>query len=139
VNITKQLKRDEGLRLNAYKCTAGVWTIGYGHTGNVQEGDTITEAEATKLLECDIAKSLSQVLHRIPWANKLDEVRFYVLVNMCFNLGIDGLLKFKNTLKYVEDGDYKQSAINMLNSLWAKQVKNRAIRLAKQMETGEWQ
>ncbi|MNR52556.1 hypothetical protein D3C85_1724170 [compost metagenome] len=58
---------------------------------------------------------------------------------MAFNLGVEGLLKFKNTLRLVEIGDYKSASVEMLNSAWARQVGNRAKRLSKQMLTGEWQ
>ena len=47
------IKKFEGCRLEAYKCSGGVWTIGYGHTENVNEGDTITQEKADKLLKSD--------------------------------------------------------------------------------------
>ena len=50
------IKKFEGCKLKAYKCSAGVWTIGYGHTAGVKEGDVISQPEADKLLEEDIAK-----------------------------------------------------------------------------------
>ena len=142
MNLKDQLKRDEGLRLHAYPdplTNAEPWTIGYGHTGGIKEGDTITEHEASKILDSDISKFTTQVISHIPWTKQMDEVRFSVLVNMCFNMGINKLLTFVNTLKYIKAGDYEQAAINMLHSRWAEQVKGRATRLAKQMETGEWQ
>ena len=55
---------------------------------------------------------------------------------MAFNLGVQGLLKFRNTLGMVRDGDYDGAARGMLASLWARQVKGRATRLADQMRTG---
>ena len=50
------IKKFEGCKLKSYKCSAGVWTIGYGHTAGVKEGDVISQPEADKLLEEDIAK-----------------------------------------------------------------------------------
>jgi lysozyme len=58
---------------------------------------------------------------------------------MAFQLGVDGLLAFKNTLKEVQDGNYFKASEMMLLSKWATQTPERAKRLAKQMETGEWQ
>jgi lysozyme len=142
VNLKEQIKRDEGLRLEAYPdplTKAEPWTIGYGHTGGVKKGEKITEAEADILLTCDISKAISEVTHHIPFAHSLDEVRFSVLVNMTFNMGIWNLLKFKHTLGCVEKHDYQGASSGMLDSLWAKQVGNRAKRLATQMLTGEWQ
>ena len=64
-------------------------------------------------------------------------------LNMAFNLGVDGLLKFKNTLALLRSAieghaSYARVADGMLNSLWAKQVGRRADELARQMRTGEY-
>jgi lysozyme len=56
---------------------------------------------------------------------------------MGFNLGIQGLLKFTNTLSYIEQGKYELPSASMLASKWAKQVGQRARRLAEIMRTGE--
>ena len=139
MNLVDQLKRDEGLRLKAYRCTAGVLTIGYGHTGDVKEGDEITLHQAEVILLVDIDKHKKELDAKLPWAHKLDDARYGVLLNMAFNLGIAGLLKFKNTLKFVEQGRYADAADGMLQSLWARQVGARARRLATQMNSGIWQ
>ena len=139
MNLVDQLKRDEGLRLKAYRCTAGVLTIGYGHTGDVKEGDEITLHQAEVILLVDIDKHKKELDAKLPWAHKLDDARYGVLLNMAFNLGIAGLLKFKNTLKFVEQGRYADAADGILQSLWARQVGARARRLATQMNSGIWQ
>ena len=58
---------------------------------------------------------------------------------MAFQLGIGGLLKFKRALGSIEDGQYKEASMEMLDSLWAQQTPERAKRLSKQMENDEWQ
>jgi lysozyme len=63
-------------------------------------------------------------------------VRADALLNMAFNLGIDGLLGFGNTLAAVYRGDYDKAAEGMLASKWARQVKGRAVELAEQMRKG---
>lgn len=73
-----------------------------------------------------------------------DEPRAEVLLNMAFNLGVAGLLKFRNTLAILDGAiagkrSYADVAKGMLNSAWARQVKGRARQLAKQMETGVYQ
>ncbi len=50
------IKKYEGCRLDAYKCPAGVWTIGYGHTGDVQPGQQITQAQADAILIVDLER-----------------------------------------------------------------------------------
>ena len=145
--LISDLKRDEGYarRLPDGRCQAypdplsggDPWTIGYGHTGpEVRRGVIWTREQAERALVED-AESHAQVLEeRLPWVSTLDPVRRRVLHNMAFNLGVQGLLKFRNTLGMVRDGDYDGAARGMLASLWARQVKGRATRLADQMRTG---
>lgn len=133
--LIADLKRDEGLCLTAYKDTVGVWTIGYGRA-HVQPGTVWTEAQAEAALREDVLEHNAELATALPWINGLDPVRRRVLQNMAFNLGVKGLLGFKNTLGMVKAGDYEGAARGMLASLWAKQVKGRAVRLAEQMRTG---
>jgi lysozyme len=114
------------------------WTIGYGHTGGVKKGDKITNAQAEELLIKDIEKHEKELLKKLPWIVLLDDARKGVLINMAFNLGVQGLLGFKRTLKAVELGNYVDASNYMMESKWAKQVKGRAVRLSHQMLTGKW-
>ena len=79
------IKRWEGLRLQAYKCPAGVWTIGYGHTKTAQPGQTITPARAEELLEQDITAAHKQAMRvvQVP----LTEGQAAALVVLCLMLG----------------------------------------------------
>ena len=133
--IKEQLVRHEGLRLKPYRCPAGKLTIGYGRN---LDDNGISKAEAYVLLENDIQNCERQLLDEIPEIyNGLDEVRKSVLLNMCFNLGIGGLLSFNNTLAFVKAGDWERAANNMLVSKWAKQVGRRAIELSEMMRKGQ--
>lgn len=133
--LIAQLKIDEGCRLTAYKDTVGVWTVGYGHA-HVAPGTVWTQAKAEAVLISDVTEHNALLAEKLPWIATLDPVRRRVLQNMAFNLGIAGLLGFKNTLEYVRTGQYDDAARNMLASKWARQVGDRAVRLAKQMRTG---
>ncbi|MEG1543261.1 MAG: lysozyme [Tannerellaceae bacterium] len=75
------IKRYESYSAKAYKCPAGVWTIGWGHTLGVKEGDTCNVEQATKLLMEDIARAEKAVPHNIP------QSCFDALVSFAFNLG----------------------------------------------------
>ena len=133
--IKEQLVRHEGLRLKPYRCTAGKLTIGIGR--NLDDCG-ISQTEAYVLLENDIQNCEKKLLDEIPEIyNGLDEVRKSVLLNMCFNLGIGGLLGFNNTLAYVAAGDWERAANGMLASKWAKQVGRRAIELSELMRKGK--
>jgi lysozyme len=130
------LTRDEGCRLRVYNDSLGVPTIGVGR--NLRDKG-ISQIEADFLLDNDIAEYSAAVLARIPAAYRLDEVRRAVLVGMAFNLGLTGLMKFSKLLAAVERGDYDVAAAEMMDSRWATQVGDRAARLARQIQTGEWQ
>jgi len=133
--IKEQLVRHEGLRLKPYRCTAGKLTIGIGR--NLDDSG-ISQSEGYIMLINDIMNCEKQLQSRIPDIyNGLDEVRKSVLLNMCFNLGINGLLGFKNTLAFIKAGDWERAANNMLVSRWAKQVGRRAIELSELMRKGK--
>ena len=133
--IKDQLVRHEGLRLKPYRCTAGKLTIGIGR--NLDDCG-ITQSEAYVMLINDIMNCEKQLQAKIPDIyDGLDEVRKSVLLNMCFNLGINGLLGFKNTLEFTKAGDWERAANNMLVSKWAKQVGRRAIELSELMRKGK--
>jgi lysozyme len=137
---TESLRHDEGLRLHAYPdpLTGGSpWTCGYGHTGlDVNPSTFWTQAQADAALAQDVEKHTDELLAALPWVSTLDTVRAAVLINMAFNLGVPGLLAFKNTLAAVRRRDYASAAIGLRSSLWARQVHGRATRLADEMETG---
>lgn len=135
MTLKDQLIRDEGLRLKPYKDSVGKLTIGVGR--NLDDVG-ISADEADIFLQNDIQKATDSLLAQLPWVTQLDEVRQAVLINMTFNMGLSGLLQFRNTLKMIQSGDYSGASKEMLNSVWAKQVGPRAQRLSLQLETGEW-
>lgn len=109
-NLTDQLIRDEGVVLHAYPDSLGYLTIGIGRLIDKRKGGGISLAEARFLLDNDIVRVSNEVRRALPWSEKLDEERFGVLLNMAFQMGIAGLLGFKNTLAMIERGDYKAAA-----------------------------
>ncbi len=81
---------------------------------------------------------MNELDERLPWWRTLDEARQGVLLNMSYQLGIEGLLGFVKTLKMMEAGDYDGAARGMLLSKWSAQTPRRAARLSNQMREGEW-
>lgn len=138
--LIAQIKRDEGLRLKSYWDPIGkVWTIGYGHTGPDVGPDTVwTQEHADVALLSDLGDAADQLDAALPWTENMGVVRWSVFVNMAFNMGIEHLLGFPETLAAAQAGDYAKTAQGMMDSLWAKQVGDRATQLAEQMRTGEW-
>ena len=137
--LIRDLKRDEGLRLEAYPDGDG-YSIGYGHhSQTLKAGETCTETDAEVWLERDIEIAITDAMMVAGGAwYGLNSVRQNVLVNMAFNMGRGTLAKFKKMLKAIADGDFDEAAVQMLDSRWARQVKGRAKRLAYEMKTGEF-
>ena len=134
MDIYEQLLRDEGLELRPYMDTVGKLTIGVGR--NLTDLG-ITQDEALYLLRNDVERVIQELESHVDLA-ALSPARAGVLINMAFNTGTPRLIGFKRMLRAVNAGDYVLAAAEMLNSVWAGQVGQRAQRLAQQMETGEW-
>jgi lysozyme len=111
-------------------------TIGAGRN---LDANGLREDEILLMLRNDIKAVEDALFEKLPWFQDLDQVRQEVLINMGFNLGIAGLLAFKQTLGHVEREEYAQAADRMMASKWAGQVGKRARELANQMQTGKYQ
>lgn len=130
--LRAQLMLHEGLRRFPYVDTVGKLTIGVGR--NITDVG-ISEDEAMYLLDNDIDECI-QDLATFTWFPDLDSIRQRVLIDMRFNLGPSRFRGFRNTLAAVARGDYRAASNGMLRSLWAQQVKGRAVRLAAMMREG---
>jgi lysozyme len=134
--VTQQLKKDEGFRRMPYKDTRDVLTVGYGFN---LDSDGLSMEESDAVLEIRVRNRYLELATALPWFEQLDAPRQGVLLNMAYNLGVHGLLEFRQLLSALQAGDYATAADEMLSSAWAHQVGARAQRLAAQMRTGEWQ
>lgn len=121
----------EGCKLTAYKCPAGVWTIGVGHTKGVKQGQTITEAQAMTLLKGDL----------LPCENYVNNLgvcktqgQFDALVDFCFNLGT-GALGRSTLLKFIRQGKAEQ----YIRGEFAKWVKSGGKTLAGLVKRRAWE
>jgi len=135
-NLKAQLTIDEGRKKRIYVDTVGKITAGVGR--NLTDRD-FSDDEIDLMLTNDIELVERQLDINLPWWRSMSEARQTVLANMAFNMGIAGLLKFKNTLAAMLSGRYDDAAKGMLDSLWSRQVGARAQRLAAIMRTGEFQ
>jgi lysozyme len=101
------IKEFEGCKLKAYKCPAGVWTIGYGHTDGVKEGDEITQQEADRLLADDVRSFTSGVQRLV--SSDINRNQLGALTSFAFNLGL-GNLRHSTLLKLVNAGNFVAAA-----------------------------
>lgn len=132
--VLSRIRRSEGFSRLPYKCPTGHLTIGYGH--NLEHGISAEAAEF--ILREDIERAERQVKDAFVWWPKLTHARLFVLVDMCFNLGLTGLKGFKKMLSALELDDYETAAKEMLASRWAAQVGKRALENAAILKSGEW-
>ena len=140
--LREQLKIDEGVKYEIYKDHLGYPTFGIGHliTENDPEhgkpdGTKISEDRVNEIFETDVAKFVSEAKILFPDLDDLPDVAQQVIVNMAFNMGRPRLSKFKNFIAGVNDRDWTRAAEEMMDSRWATQVGDRAIRLRNQILT----
>jgi lysozyme len=139
--LNTELRRDEGVRYSPYVDSVGVSTVGIGHNLKVSPipvgwSYPLSDAQVNQLLASDLEITFTGLNKRLVWWRDLSYMRQRVVSNMAFNMGIDGLLTFTNTLAAMQAGKYQDAATGMLASKWAKQVGDRAKRLAAMMVLG---
>lgn len=139
--LIEELRRDEGVKYSPYDDTLGIQTVGVGHNMKARPIDPewtfpLTDEQIDSLLAADLIGVFHDLDGHLGWWRNLSYTRMRVLANMTFNMGINGLLGFHNTLEFIKDGNYLDAAKGMTSSKWAHQVGQRAVRLADMMVTG---
>jgi len=145
MKLKQQLEFEEGRKLKAYTCSMGHKTIGIGHNLDVKPAfngqripDIISDQVCDLIFDRDLNDTITQ-LNFVWLANtKLDPARRDAVINMCFQLGINGVMKFKLMLNALERSDWVAAKAHALNSSWAKQTPERAERVAEQLLTGTY-
>lgn len=111
---TQFIEDFEGRRLVAYRCSAGVWTIGVGHTEGVKEGDTCTDGQADEWLIADIRKVAEDLSRYIN--HSVTRGQYIALVSLGFNLGAYGVITGCPKLMYkLNVGDIEGAAAEFLD------------------------
>lgn len=131
----EQLKRHEGYRDMPYRDSVGKLTIGYGHN---LDDNPITKHSATCILLEDLKVEERRLLRLMPLYNNLHGARRAALLNMAFNMGSHGLLRFRRMWAAIARQDWETAAKEALDSKWATQVGSRAEELAEQIRTGSY-
>lgn len=131
-SLIESIKLGEGKRLKPYKCPAGKLSIGYGR--NLDDVG-ITDEEAEYLLINDI-KRAEKDAEKLSCYKKLNQNRKEVIIEMVFNMGLPRVLGFKKMLAALDAGNYSEAANQALDSKWARDVGERAKRLAYFLRVG---
>lgn len=135
--LERLLIKEEGFSRSAYKDSRGYWTIGFGKLIDARLDGGVSREEGLYLLRNEIDEVLLSIAQQLPWAGQLDEVRRTVVESMVFQLGLTKTLKFKRTLRAIQERRWDDAADAMLASLWAQQTPRRVERLAAAMRAGD--
>jgi len=133
--VRETLKQDEGEVLHAYQDHLGYWTIGYGRLIDKRRGGGITQREAEFLLDSDISRVVDQLATRTDFLSHPEGVQ-HALINMAFQLGVNGLMSFRKMWGHLDLREYEAAADEALNSRWAQQTPERAKRVTDMMRSG---
>ena len=133
-NLKERIKSNEGFSSKPYKDQLGYLTIGYGHlilpNENILLKKQIHKKELEEIFEKDFNKALSKFNNTFK-SFTLNEKESDLLIEMIFQLGIKGCLKFKNLIKNIKKGNKHLVCFDMMDSLWYKQTPNRVKTLIK--------
>jgi lysozyme len=127
-----ELRRHEGFEARPYRDSVGVLTVGYGWN---LESDPMYREAAEVQLKCKLIELEQRLLSLYDWYPNLSQCRKDVVLNMCYNLGLEGFGKFRQTIYYIARSRFEEAAAEMLRSKWAEQVGNRSRTLSEHMRT----
>tara|TARA_R110002020_G_scaffold44917_4_gene128928 strand:- start:3295 stop:3711 length:417 start_codon:yes stop_codon:yes gene_type:complete len=127
MSLIESVKKNEGYRSMVYKDSLGIDTIGYGFAiKDLELDEDICEEILVRKLK-DLQYSIKKKFH---WFEDMPPHIKDVVMEMCYQLGVGGFSKFKKTISYLENKQFKNASVEMLDSLWAKQTPNRAKALS---------
>ena len=140
MNLKESIKIHEGFRSSVYLCPTGHPTVGYGFRVADLSADELalnggavepmSKEVAEKILDIKITKFKKQVYNALPWLTYAPMDIQDALCEMAYQMGVAGLLGFKNTLAMIKAKRYSEAAENMLKSKWATQTPKRAKQIA---------
>ena len=126
--LLDNIKESEGFRDKVYKCTQGYDTIGYGFAVK----DLILDEDVAEII---LQRKLEALTERIelnmPFVKDLPESVKDVVIEMCYQIGLSGFMKFKKTIAFLRLRKFQEASVEMCDSRWYSQTPNRARKLAK--------
>ena len=126
-DLLKAVKLSEGFRDRIYKDSLGIDTIGYGFAIK----DLVLDEDISEMiLRRKLDSLIDRVNKRFSFVKDLPIAGQDVIYEMCYQMGVTGVSKFKKTLTYLENHEFRMASKEMLDSRWARQTPNRAKRLS---------
>ena len=136
--IIEMLRKHESVETHAYKCSANKTTIGVGRNIDKNGGIGLSQMEIDYLLANDIKRVEAELSQAFNWYDDLNDPRKDAMMDMCFNMGLPRLSKFKKSLAAMSNRHYEIAAVEFLDSRWAVQVGQRAITVTDIIRSGEY-
>lgn len=128
--ILTDLKRHEGWRPSVYQDHLGYWTLGFGFMVDERKQGRIPHEVGHYWLAWEVDRITARLSMALDWFDDAPEPVQRALVNMAYQLGVSGLLRFRNTLALLQAGKYQDAAAEALRSRWAEQTPKRAQEVA---------
>ena len=126
-SLLEKIKHHEGFVEHVYDDSLGIPTIGYGFAIK----DLILDEDiAEDILMRKLEKLKRNANARFQWLEDMPQEVQAVILNMCYQLGVTGVSKFRKAISALQEGDWDEAANEMLDSLWARQTPNRATELS---------
>jgi len=145
MDVYQLIKREEGFRKSAYYCTEGYPTIGIGWKIGKKgqpledfEMITVSESVALSQMAGTITEMTRKIESLMPELAALYEPRRAILLSMAYQMGVSGLFGFRNMIQAIKDQDWERAYTEGLDSRWARQTPERALRHMKTILTGDW-
>lgn len=126
-DLLEKIKEHEGFVEHVYDDSLGIPTIGYGFA---IKDLVLDEDIAEEILIRKLEKLKRNAISRFKWLEDMPQEVQEVVINMCYQLGVAGVSKFRKAISALQEGDWNEAADEMLDSLWAKQTPNRATELS---------
>ncbi len=134
MTLREQLKRDEGIRYTGYQDSKGRWTIGVGHC--IETGPPLSAQVTSLILDDDIKFFTAEVVRRAPWIATIPQRKHDALINLAFNVGINGFFRFQKMLVAARYSNWATAAAEMRDSaVWRSENHDRIERLAVILES----
>lgn len=136
--LVDTLKRHEGVRSHAYKCSENMITVGVGRNLDENGGIGLSDDEIEYLLMNDIERCDAELRAAYDWYENLKKPRRDAMINLCFNLGLTRLRGFVKALEAMSREQYDVAADEFMDSRWAEQVGDRAVEVTELIRSGEY-
>ncbi len=134
--LRADIKFEEGTVLHYYVDSLGYATIGSGILIDQRKGGGISDYENDFLVDNRLTRLLGNLDAKLPWILGLSDGVQRALANMAYEMGVDGLLSFQGMLSSIRAGNFEDAANHALDSIWAKQVPERAKRVSDLIRRG---